>query len=331
MINPKKIENLDPATNLQDDDLLFASVPNGVSAYVSKKVTLANIANYVRNGMQPIEPGFGGYEIYDLSDEEGDGRCYNQADVEAYCADSSRNLLFDLDMYTSSATPATTFTVKTLEKTVSKNCLVELEYWNCLPYDATYSAGDLYDYPNSSRSYSVYINDKLLRLQNFFVPEYGVKLYLKAGQTIKINVPDNIGGGRVSIIPLKSGCRFFIDTDKDDSYFPHGYMSDLRDTNAANYTYTYTNDFDCPILFCSRFRDSVTGHNTSSDDDVLISLNGKYIHYDAPDQSNSSTCVCSRIILMPGDVFKAVRYDTSYGKSLIHSYNVYPLVNPGIG
>lgn len=84
-------------------------------------------------------------------------------------------------MYTSSATPATTFTVKTLEKTVSKNCLVELEYWNCLPYDATYSAGDLYDYPNSSRSYSVYINDKLLRLQNFFVPEYGVKLYLKAG------------------------------------------------------------------------------------------------------------------------------------------------------
>lgn len=51
MINPKKIENLDPATNLQDDDLLFASVPNGVSAYVSKKVTLANIANYVRNGM----------------------------------------------------------------------------------------------------------------------------------------------------------------------------------------------------------------------------------------------------------------------------------------
>ena len=72
MSNPKKIEDLDPAERLQDDDLLFASVPNDVSAYVSKKVTLGDIANYVRNGMEPVESGSGGYEMYDVSDSNND-------------------------------------------------------------------------------------------------------------------------------------------------------------------------------------------------------------------------------------------------------------------
>lgn len=51
MSNPKKIEHLDPATNLQDDDLLFASVRDSENRYVSKKVTLKDIADYVRSGM----------------------------------------------------------------------------------------------------------------------------------------------------------------------------------------------------------------------------------------------------------------------------------------
>ncbi len=77
MSNPKRIEELTEATNLHDNDLVFASVLNAGNTYVSKKVTLANIANYVRNSMEPIpggsESGFGRYEFYDSS-ETGDGR-----------------------------------------------------------------------------------------------------------------------------------------------------------------------------------------------------------------------------------------------------------------
>ncbi len=58
MSNPKKIEYLDPATNLQDDDLLFASVRDGGTEYVSKKVTLKDIADYVRGGIEVV-PGNG--------------------------------------------------------------------------------------------------------------------------------------------------------------------------------------------------------------------------------------------------------------------------------
>ena len=76
MSNPKKIEHLDPATNLQDNDLLFASVRDSENRYVSKKVTLGDIADYVRSGMVVVpggsESGFGGYEMIDTS-EEGNG------------------------------------------------------------------------------------------------------------------------------------------------------------------------------------------------------------------------------------------------------------------
>lgn len=73
MSNPKKIEYLDPATNLQDDDLLFASVRDGGTEYVSKKVTLGDIANYVKSGIEVVPgSGFGGYEMIDTS-EDGNG------------------------------------------------------------------------------------------------------------------------------------------------------------------------------------------------------------------------------------------------------------------
>lgn len=73
MSNPKKIEHLDPATNLQDNDLMFASVRDGGTTYVSKKVMLKDIADYVRSGMTVVPgSGFGGYEMIDTS-EEGNG------------------------------------------------------------------------------------------------------------------------------------------------------------------------------------------------------------------------------------------------------------------
>lgn len=98
MSNPKKIERLAEATNLQDNDLLLASVKNSGNTYVSKKVTLEKIARYVSNYIEPggggtIVSNFGGYEIYDTS-EEGDGTCNSQTELDAYCADDSRNLLF---------------------------------------------------------------------------------------------------------------------------------------------------------------------------------------------------------------------------------------------
>ena len=72
MSNPKKIEYLDPAEILQDDDLLFASVRDARDIYVTKKVTLANIVNYVRNGMIniPDGSGFGGEVDPNDSDPE---------------------------------------------------------------------------------------------------------------------------------------------------------------------------------------------------------------------------------------------------------------------
>lgn len=48
MSSPKRIEDLTEATNLHDNDLLFASVQQG-SGFDSKKVTLASIAEYVQN------------------------------------------------------------------------------------------------------------------------------------------------------------------------------------------------------------------------------------------------------------------------------------------
>jgi hypothetical protein len=337
-MSTKRIEQLDEQTILGDNDLVFTSVSNG-AGYDSKKVTLASIANYVKStlgGSGGNSHDSCGYEIYDTT-EEGDGTCNSQEELDAYCADKSRNLLFDLPMYASSGVPYADWTVKSFEKTVYKNCVVEFNSWTNLTHEirtsgmsSTLYAGDFYDNPINT-SYSVYIDDKLLRLQNFFVSDEGVKLYLKAGQTIKINVPETSGGGKVSIIPLKSGWKFFIDTDKDNSYFQHGYMSDLRDTSAANYTYTYTNNFDCPILFCSRFQDSFTNFDDRSTDtaDVFVLLNDKYIHYDSPnsvqDSSGFAGAANGRIILMPGDTFKVVRGNT-FGKSAVWAYNVYPLI-----
>ena len=60
MSNPKKIEDLDEVIELQNNDLVFASVLNSRGTYDSKNVTLENIANYVRNGMEPVPGGSGG-------------------------------------------------------------------------------------------------------------------------------------------------------------------------------------------------------------------------------------------------------------------------------
>ena len=116
-MNPRKIEQLDPATNLQDNDLMFASVLNSENTYVSKKVTLANIANYVRNGMEPVPGGngFGGYEMIDTSEPE-DGS-YDSETISSYTTDRNKNYLWNF-MVGGSGDPVT------LEKTVSKDCFV---------------------------------------------------------------------------------------------------------------------------------------------------------------------------------------------------------------
>ena len=66
MSNPKRIEDLNQATELQDNDLLMTSVNNGNGIYTSKKMTLSALADYVNS--RSGDSGFGGYEIYDLSE-----------------------------------------------------------------------------------------------------------------------------------------------------------------------------------------------------------------------------------------------------------------------
>lgn len=90
MSNPKKIERLAEATNLQDNDLLLASVKNSGNTYVSKKVTLEKIARYVSNYIEPggsggtIVSNFGGYEIYDLSESNpSNDYFYNEVAVSS--------------------------------------------------------------------------------------------------------------------------------------------------------------------------------------------------------------------------------------------------------
>ena len=73
----KKIEDLEQTTNLSDPDLMFISKSNG-NGYDSKKVTLASIAEYVRNSIDSGGSGSSsdenpscscGYKIYDISSD----------------------------------------------------------------------------------------------------------------------------------------------------------------------------------------------------------------------------------------------------------------------
>lgn len=168
--------------------------------------------------------------------------------------------------------------------------------------------GDGYDLPNYSDSaYSVFIDDKQIRLQNFAEQDQGVKFYLKAGQKITIDMPSNWGGGHVSIIPLKSGGKFFIDTTKSDEYFKKGQMTALKtSTSNSRYTYTYTNDLDCTVLFCSRFPDSFTDFDDRStdSDETYVTINGKKVHIDCPSYGGAVPEAANmHIILEPDDTF----------------------------
>lgn len=68
-MSTKKIEDLDEQTILGDGDLMFMSESNG-NGFDSKKVTLANIANYVRRTISSTSGNDSGtgYEIYRMSE-----------------------------------------------------------------------------------------------------------------------------------------------------------------------------------------------------------------------------------------------------------------------
>ena len=95
MNNPKKIEDLAEAETLHDNDLMFASVQSSENKYVSKKVKLWDIANYVRSGMNVV-PGESGYEMIDTS-EEGNG-IYGASTIQSYVSNSSKNYLWGLQV-----------------------------------------------------------------------------------------------------------------------------------------------------------------------------------------------------------------------------------------
>lgn len=98
MSSIKLIEELDQTTNLSDNDLLMTSVNNGNGIYTSKKMTLGALANYVNS--KSGDSGFGEYEMYDLSSEEGNGTFSSPEDY----SNSSKNYVwyFEIPAYTSS-------------------------------------------------------------------------------------------------------------------------------------------------------------------------------------------------------------------------------------
>ena len=72
MSDIKTIEQLDEtsAQELTDSDLLMTSVRNINGSYTSKKMTLSALADYVNSRESGDVTGFGGYEIYDLSNSD---------------------------------------------------------------------------------------------------------------------------------------------------------------------------------------------------------------------------------------------------------------------
>ena len=111
MSDIKLIEDLDQTTSLSDSDLLMTSVRNG-NGYVSKKMTLNALADYVNS--KSGDSGFGGYEMYDLSDEEGNGTFSSPEDY----SNSSKNYVWYLEI------PAPT---SLFQKTVTKDCAVFID------------------------------------------------------------------------------------------------------------------------------------------------------------------------------------------------------------
>lgn len=111
----------------------------------------------------------------------------------------------------------------------------------------------------------------------------------------------------MSIIPLKSGGKFFIDTTKSGEYFKKGQMTALKtSTSNSRYTYTYTNDLDCTVLFCSRFPDSFTDFDdrSTASGETYVTINGKKVHIDSPSYSGAiPEAANTHIILEPGDTF----------------------------
>ena len=112
----------------------------------------------------------------------------------------------------------------------------------------------------------------------------------------------------MSIIPLKSGGKFFIDTTKPNSYFKHGKMINLDKTSisGSRYTYTYKNTLDCTVLFCSRFPDSFTDFDDGStaSGETYVTINGKKVHIDSPSYGGAvPEAANTHIIMEPGDTF----------------------------
>ena len=215
MSNPRKIEQLDEAIELQDDDLVFASVQDSENTYVSKKVTLANIANYARNSMQPVEPGSSGYKEYDLSQDNTD-----------YFYETEVNFI-----------PTNT---DIFEHRFSQDCKILLR---CNPTS-------YYAWSNRGPEGLVKIDDTSIHYGLLSVGETVfdpmATVFVKAGQTLtvdasKVTISESgVEGPRgflITSLPLKSGGDFFIDTSVQlEEPFTHYY----HDGNSTQTTFTAT-------------------------------------------------------------------------------------------
>lgn len=190
MSTTKKIEDLAEQTILGDNDLMFMSKSNG-AGYDSKKVTLASIANYVRStlGSTGGNNSGTGYEMLDLS-EDTDG---SYSSIEEY-ANSSNHYAWRLQVLPENSP---------LVKQVTKDCVVYILGGSADEYDS-----------DSNSGWNVYIND--VKIWTFGLRRYGYNasfpriIYVKSGQTLRVeSFSDDTF---VSVIPLRCGGNFFIDT-----------------------------------------------------------------------------------------------------------------------
>lgn len=121
------IEHLGEETNLSGNDLMMASVLHG-DKYDSSKVTLANIAEYVKRSISTEEDSGGsgggssgsyGYEMYDLT-EDTDGIYNSVAEYQA----SPHDYVWYLTVAGEQFAPAGN---NMLTKTVNHDCVVFID------------------------------------------------------------------------------------------------------------------------------------------------------------------------------------------------------------
>ena len=258
-IERKRIEQISPTISTRDqiqgNELFMVSArdTNSANGYSTKKMGIQALKDYVLaelTGNNEIVMSNGGYEMYDTS-EPSDGTYSSISEYE----NSSNNYAWYLKVPQGG----------TLTKTVTKDCVVWID-----------GVGGQDDY---NYNWSVYIDS--IKIYSFlFRNNDGARaIYVKRGQELKLETQTY--PIKLSVIPLASGGRFFIDTS----------IAPEQGTLTQNFTYEATR----PTLF-------VHNHLPNVSQTTSAKINGKNV---VP-MEHSGVSVSSYYILKTGDTLTTV-------------------------